>query len=95
MLKQSSSGMKKVLAVLLIGFFVLPLTAVAASAQGYYVGNNYHTYIMEQPGYIITTDTSIYWDGNVPVFCDSSNGINTGTIEVLDRTESPGSPEGA
>jgi|ERR1035437_5949364 hypothetical protein len=53
MLKQSSSGIKKVLAVLLIGFFVLPLTAVAVSAQGYYADSNYHTYITGQPGYIL------------------------------------------
>ena len=52
MLKQSSSGMKKVLTILLAIFFVLSLTAVAASAQGgegsgegggYGPGGIYHT----------------------------------------------------
>ena len=33
MLKQSSNGMRKVLAVLLVGLFVVSLTAVAASAD--------------------------------------------------------------
>jgi|ERR1035437_469705 hypothetical protein len=94
MLKQSSSGMKKVLAVLLIGFFVLPLTAVAASAQGYYAGSNYHTYTTGQPGYITTTDTPAYWDDDVPVFSEPPTGVNTGTIEILNRRRSPGTPEG-
>ena len=33
MLKQSSNGMRKVLAILLVGLFVVSLTAVAASAD--------------------------------------------------------------
>ena len=33
MLKQSTNGMRKVLAVLLVGLFVVSLTAVAASAD--------------------------------------------------------------
>ena len=94
MLKQSFSGIKKVLAILLIGFFVLPLTAVTGSAQGYYAGSNYHTYTAGQPGYIVTTDTPVYWDGDVPVFSEPPDGINTGTIEIIDRHISPGTPEG-
>jgi len=34
MLKQSSSGMRKILAVLLVGLFVVSLTAMATSAHG-------------------------------------------------------------
>ena len=83
-MKQSSNGMRKVLAVLLVGFFVISLTAVAASAQGYYAGNNYHIYYAGQSGYIVTTDTPIYWNGNVPVFLDSPNSINTGDIEIVE-----------
>ncbi len=96
MLKQLSSGMKKVLAVLLIGFFVLPLTTVAASAQGYYAGSNYHTYYdSDQPGYTITTDVPAYWEGGEPAFTDEPSGINTGDIDILYRHRSPGTPEGA
>jgi len=35
--------MKKVLPILLVVLFILSLTAVAASAQGYYTDGNYHT----------------------------------------------------
>ena len=59
MLKQSSS-MKKGIAVSLAVLFVLSLTAVAASAQGYYTNGNYHTYYnSNQPGYIITNDVPV------------------------------------
>ena len=51
MLKQSSNGMRKVLAVLLVGLFVVSLTAVAASAaqhghghggRGHYDGHGHY-----------------------------------------------------
>ena len=94
MLKQSSSEIKKVLSILLIGLFVLPFTAVAASAQGYYASSNYSTYYTGQPGYITTTDTPAYWEGDVPVFSEPPTSINTGKIEILNRRRSPGTPEG-
>jgi len=94
MLKQSSSKMKKVLAILLAILSVVPLTAVLSSAQGYYAGSNYHTYYTEQPGHITTTDTPLYWDDDVPVFSEPPTGINTGEIEILNRRRSPGTPEG-
>ncbi len=98
MLKQSSIKMKKVLAVLLIGLFVLPLTAVLSSAdhikQGDEAYRNYYTYYTEIPGHITTTDTPVYWDGDIPVFSEPPTGINTGTNERLNRRRSPGTPEG-
>ena len=94
MLQPSSSKMQKILAILFAIFLVVPLTAILSSAQGYYAGSNYHTYYTGQPGYVTTTDTPIYWDNDVPVFSEPPTGINTGTIEILDRRRSPGTPEG-
>ena len=52
--------MKKVLPILLVVLFILSLTAVTASAQGYYTDGNYHTYYnSNQPGYIITNDVPV------------------------------------
>ena len=42
MLKQSSNGMRKVLAVMLVGLFVVSLTAVAASAAEHRNGDHGH-----------------------------------------------------
>ena len=42
MLKQSTNGMRKVLAVLLVGLFVVSLTAVAASADRHGHGHGGH-----------------------------------------------------
>jgi hypothetical protein len=86
--------MKKVLAVLLVGLFVVSLATVLSSAQDYYAGSNYHTYSTGQPGYVTTTDTPVYWDRGVPVFSEPPTGINTGEIEILNRRRSPGTPEG-
>ena len=98
MLKQSSRRMKKVLAVLLVGLFVVPLTAVLSSAdhikQGDEAYSNYHTYYNSPAGHITTTDTPLYWHGDVPVFEEPPTGVNTGEIEILNRRRSPGTPEG-
>jgi hypothetical protein len=42
MLKQSSNGMRKVLAILLVGLFVASLTAVAAVASQHGGGHGGH-----------------------------------------------------
>jgi hypothetical protein len=44
MLKQLSNGMRKILAVLLVGLFVVSLTAVAASAAEHRNGGHGHYY---------------------------------------------------
>lgn len=84
MRKPTFNQTKQILAILLVILFVASLTAVTVSAQGYYAGNNYHIYYAGQSGYIVTTDTPIYWDENVPVFLESPNGINTGDIEIVE-----------
>jgi hypothetical protein len=99
MLKQSFK-MKKVLAILVAVLFVVSLTAVTASAHHIKLGDeayrNYQTYYTEElPGHITTTDAPAYWHDNIPVFRDPPSGANTGTIEILNRGESPGSPEGS
>ena len=95
MLKTSSSKMQKVLAILFAILLVVPLTAVLSSAQGYYTGGAYQTYSTgQQPGYITTNEAPAYWDNGVPVFTEPPSGVNTGTIEILNRRRSPGTPEG-
>lgn len=95
MLKQSFSKMKKVLTILFAILLAVPLTAVLSSAH-HYEGGPIQTYsTAQQPGQITTDEVPAYWKGNVPVFATNPHGINTGTIEILDRGESPGSPEGS
>lgn len=96
MLKHLSSKMKTVVTISLAILVALSLTSVLSSAQGNYAGGNEHIYYdSDQPGYTITTDTPAFWINGDPAFTDEPNGINTGDIYILDRGESPGSPEGA
>ena len=95
MLKQSFSKIKRILTILLAILLAVPLTVVLSSAQSNYAGGNYHTYYTSgQPGYITTNEAPAYWDNGVPVFTEPPTGINTGTIEILNRRRSPGTPEG-
>jgi|SRR5271157_2970336 len=94
MLKYLSSKIKRAMTISLAILLVVPLTAVLSSAQGDYADSNYHTYYTGQPGYITTNVAPVYWDSDVPVFTEPPSGINTGTIEILNRRRSPGTPEG-
>ena len=94
MLKQSFSKMKRILIIFVAILLALPLTAVLSSAT-HYVGGAYQTYSTgQQPGYITTDEAPAYWDNGIPVFTEEPHGINTGTIEILNRRRSPGTPEG-
>ena len=93
-MKQLSNKVKKILTISLVILLISTLAAVLSSAQGNYAGGNFRTYYTGYwPGYIITDDTPVYWHGDVPVFTDSPNGINTGDIEILNHSQ--GTPEGA
>jgi hypothetical protein len=95
MLKQSFSKMKMVLIIFVAILLALPLTSVLSSAQSNYPGGAYQTYSTDQqPGYITTNEAPAYWDDGVPVFTEPPSGVNTGTIEILNRRRSPGTPEG-
>ena len=94
MLKHSFSKMKRVLTILLAVFLAVPVTAVLSSAH-HYEGGPIQTYsTAQQPGQITTDEVPAYWDNGVPVFTEEPHGINTGTIEILNRRRSPGTPEG-
>ncbi len=95
MLQPSSSKIQQILAILVAILLALPLTAVLSSAQSNYAAGAYHTYsTSQQPGYITTNEAPAYWDNGVPVFTEPPSGVNTGTIEILNRRRSPGTPEG-
>ena len=94
MLKQSFSKMKKVIAILLAILLAVPLTAVLSSAA-IYEGGAIQTYPAGQHEHTITTNEApLYYDNGVPVFVEQPSGVNTGTIEILNRRRSPGTPEG-
>ena len=95
MLKQASSKVKRVLTISLAILLAVPLTTVLSSAQSNYAGGNYHTYYTSgQPGCITTDEAPAYWDNEAPVFTELPAGINTGTIEILNRRRSTGTPIG-
>jgi hypothetical protein len=95
MLKQSFSKMKRILTILLAVLLAVPLTAALSSAH-HYDGGPIQTYSTEQqPAQITTDEIPAYWHGNIPVFATTPHGINTGTIEILDRGGSPGTLEGS
>ena len=93
MLKQSFSKMKRILTILLAILLAVPLTAVLSSVH-HYAGGPIQTYSTDQqPAQITTDEVPAYWHNGVPVFTEEPHGINTGTIEILDNSESPRSPE--
>ena len=95
MLKQSFSKMKRVLAILLAILLAVSLTAVLSSAY-HYDGGPVQTYsIGQHPAQITTDEVPAYQNNGVPVFTEEPHGINTGTIEVLNRHRSPSTPEGS
>jgi hypothetical protein len=86
--------MKKTFCILLAVLFVVSLTAVLSSAH-HYDGGPSKTYETSQPTQISTDEVPTYWDGNTPVFATNPHGINTGKIEVLNPSNSLGTPEGS
>jgi hypothetical protein len=88
--------MKRVLTISLAILLLVPLTTVLSSAQSNYADGNYHTYYeSSQPRYVTTNEVPLLWVKGAPEFIDPPSGINTGTVLIYSRSESPGTPEGA
>jgi|GEM_PF-3737368 hypothetical protein len=95
MLKQSSNGIKKALAILLAVLFVVSLTAVLSSAH-HYEGGAIQTYsATDRPAQITTDEAPLAYDSGVPVFETNPHGINSGKIEIQHPANSLGTPEGS